>query len=254
MKIGRLSMRRRLLLALLHGLLIGAAAAAAQTEESPDLAKVDISDYPWSSIAKLNNSVGGSCTAVAIEQNAVLTAAHCIFNRRTNRFLLPGSLHVLLGYEQGKYAVHALVASYTIGPGYDPSRELATASSDWAVLQLVEPLPHQIRPLKFVDRIPAPGSQLMIGGYALRPLHIMTADMNCQLLGQVPGSPLIEHNCRVAQGSSGAPLLIMEGDSAVIMGLQVAVGRRNGAVIMVAVSAPSIVDNLRKLDDVVPRD
>src|SRR6476620_1051080 len=253
MKVG-MSVRCRFVLALPQGLLISAAAAAAQTEDGPNVAEVDIAAYPWSSIAKLNNSVGGSCTAVAIEQDQVLTAAHCIFNRRTNRFLPSSSLHVLLSYERGKYAVHALVGSYTIGPGYNPSRELATASSDWAVLQLVEPLPHQIRPLKFVDRIPAPGSQLMIGGYALRPLHIMTADMNCQLLGQVPGSPLIEHNCRVAQGSSGAPLLIMEGDSAVSMGLQVAVGRRNGAVIMVAVSAPSIVDNLRKLDDVVPRD
>src|SRR6476646_7989346 len=146
MKVG-MSVRCRFILALLQGLLISEAAAAAQTEEGPDLAKVDISAYPWSSIAKLNNSVGGSCTAVAIGQNAVLTAAHCIFNRRTNRFLLPGSLHVLLRYEQGKYAVHALVASYTIGPGYDPLRELATASSDWAVLQLVEPLPDEIRPL-----------------------------------------------------------------------------------------------------------
>ena len=105
-------------------------------KDGPNLAEVDIAAYPWSSIAKLNNSVGGSCTAVAIEQNAVLTAAHCIFNRRTNRFLIPGSLHVLLGYEQGKYAVHALVASYTIGPGYDPSRELATASSDWVILKI----------------------------------------------------------------------------------------------------------------------
>lgn len=253
MKVG-ISVRCRFVLALLQGLLISAAAAAAQTEDGPNLAEVDIAAYPWSSIAKLNNSVGGSCTAVAIEQNAVLTAAHCIFNRRTNRFLIPGSLHVLLGYEQGKYAVHALVASYTIGSGYDPSRELVTASSDWAILKLVEPLPGEIRPLKFVDRIPAPGCHLMIGGYALRRLHIMTADMNCQLLGQVPGSPLIEHNCRVAQGSSGAPLLIMEVGSAAIIGLQVAVGRRNGAVIMLAVSAPSIVDNLRKLDHVAPRE
>jgi protease YdgD len=178
------------------------------------------------------------------EQNAVLTAADCIFNRRTNRFLLPSSLHVLLGYERGKYAVHALVGSYTIGPGYDPASELATASSDWALLQLLEPLPDNIRPLKFVDRLPSPGSQLMLASYALSRLHIMTADMNCQLVGQVRGSALFEHTCRVTQGSSGAPLVMMKDGSAVIMGLQIAVGRRNGADIMLAVAAPSIMDNL----------
>jgi hypothetical protein len=49
---------------------------------------------------------------------------------------------------------------------------------------------------------------------------------------------------RVTQGSSGAPLVMMKDGSAVIMGLQIAVGRRNGADIMLAVAAPSIMDNL----------
>jgi len=87
-------------------ILIGATATEAQTSSSADLTEVDISSYPWSSIAKLNHSVGGSCTAVAIEQDRVLTAAHCVFNRRTSRFLPPSSHHVLFGYERGKYAVH----------------------------------------------------------------------------------------------------------------------------------------------------
>jgi protease YdgD len=218
MNIVRLSFWCQVVLAL-EFFLIGATAAEAQTAAGPDLAKVDISSYPWSSIAKLNNSIGGSCTAVAIEQNAVLTAAHCIFDRRTNRFLPSSSLHVLLGYERGKYTMHALVGSYTVGPGYDPASEPATASSDWAVLKLVEPLPDRIRPLKFADRLPSPGSQIMMGSYALKRLHIMTADMNCQLLSQSSSSALLEHTCRAAQGSSGAPLLIGEGDGAVIMGL-----------------------------------
>jgi protease YdgD len=116
-----------------------------------------------------------------------------------------------------------------------------TASSDWALLQLLEPLPDNIRPLKFVDRLASPGSQLMLASYALSRLHIMTADMNCQLVGQVRGSALFEHTCRVTQGSSGAPLVMMKDGSAVIMGLQ---KRRNGADIMLAVAAPSIMDNL----------
>jgi len=239
-------MSRQFALALLYSSLIGAFAAEAQTAVGPDLAEVDVSSYPWSSIAKLNNSVGGSCTAVAIEQDQVLTAAHCIFNRRTNRFLPSSSLHVLLSYERGKYAVHALVGSYTIGPGYDPSRELATASSDWAVLQLVEPLPDEIRPLKFVDRLASPGSQLTMGSYAVSRLHVMTADMHCRLVGQAPGSALFEHTCHVAQGSSGAPLLMIKDGNAFIMGLQIAIGRRNGADAMLAVSGRNIADALHR--------
>src|SRR5262245_42371129 len=117
----------------LYGFLIAASAFGAQTVAGAHLANVDASVYHWSSIAKLNDSVGGSLAAGGFKQNEVMTAAHCIFNRRTNRFLPPDALHVLFGYERGEYAVHALVNSYTISAGYDPARALVTASSDWAV-------------------------------------------------------------------------------------------------------------------------
>jgi protease YdgD len=243
MTIVQLSFWGQVALAVLHVFLIGAAAAMAeaQTSASANLPDVDISSYPWSSIAKLNNSVGGSCTAVAIEQDKVLTAAHCIFNRRTSRFLGPGSLHVLFGYERGKYTVHALVGDYSIGPGYDPADEFTTASSDWAILHLLEPLPGAVRPLKFAGRLhTVPGSRLMITSYALRRPHILTADTNCEVLGQVPGSALFEHTCHVGQGSSGAPLLLMEGGNAFIVGMQVAMRRQPAPHIMLAISATAL--------------
>jgi hypothetical protein len=84
----------------------------------------------------------------------------------------------------------------------------------------------------------------MIGSYARGRLHVMTADNSCQLVDVLPGSTLLVHNCRVAQGSSGAPLLMMERGVAAIVGIQVAIGRRNGADIRLAVSAPSITLNL----------
>jgi protease YdgD len=244
MKPRSMSIWRPFFLALLHIWLIGVVAAEAQTLSRQDLPEVDISAYPWSAIGKLNNSVGGSCTGAVIEQDQVLTAAHCIFNRRTGRFLPPSSLHVLFGYQRGEYKVHALVGGYTIGPGYDPARELSTLSSDWAVLKLTEPLPAEIRPLQLGEQIPGTDSRLMTGSYARGRLHVMTADNNCHLLGPLRGSALLAHNCRVAQGSSGAPLLIMEGGAAAIVGIQVAIGRRNGSDVMLAVSAPTITDNL----------
>ena len=219
---------------------MGTLGAYAKSASAPDLSTVDISVYPWSSIGKLNNSVGGACTAAVIEPDKVLTAAHCIFNRRTNHFLLPSSLHILLGYERGEYALHALVGGYTIGPAYDPAREAATVSSDWVVLNLIEPLPSKIRPLKLVDQVPPQGSSLMIGSYARDRLHLMTAD-KCQLLATLPRIPLLWHSCQVGLGSSGAPLLMMKGDAIVIVGMQVAIGRRpDGADVPLAVSAPSI--------------
>ena len=212
----------------------------AYSESNTDLPEADVSIYPWSAIGKLNNSVGGSCTAAVIKQDLALTAAHCIFNHRTGRFLPAESLHLLLGFRRGDYVVHALVSSYTIGPEYDPSMELQTIKSDWALLRLTDQLPVTIRPLAISDTVPKAGTHVMVGSYARGRRYVMTVDKDCQLSGISANSVLLQHDCRVAQGSSGAPLLMMNNDSAVIVGVQVAIGKRNGADVMLAVSAESI--------------
>ena len=48
---------------------------------------VDVSRYPWSAIGKLYNEAGGSCSGVVISHEKILTAAHCVFNFRTRRFI-----------------------------------------------------------------------------------------------------------------------------------------------------------------------
>jgi hypothetical protein len=147
---------------------------------------------------------------------------------------------LLLGFKRGDYAVHALVSSYTVGPEYDPMMELETIESDWVLLKLTNPLPAIIRPLPLIDTTPRVGTQVMIGSYARGRRFVMTVDRECALIGASAKPVLLEHDCRVAQGSSGTPLLIMNHDLAVIVGMQVGIGQRNGADVMIAVPAKSI--------------
>ena len=81
---------------------------------------VNAAQYPWSAIGKLYNETGGSCTAVIIGRDKVLTAAHCIYNYKTQRFIPAAALHFLAGYHVGQYAAHARVATYEFGAGFDP--------------------------------------------------------------------------------------------------------------------------------------
>jgi protease YdgD len=229
---------------MLHGLFMGTVEREAQAWSAQNMAEADVLVYPWAAIGKLNNSIGGSCTAAAIEQELAMTAAHCIFNRRTGRFLPPSSLHLLLGYWRGEFAVHARVASYTIGPGYDPTRKRRTLSSDWVILKLTEPLPLTIRPLAVIDQVPAVGTRLISGGYARGRTHVMTKDENCRLLGAPIRSDILENDCRAAQGSSGAPLLMIDDGKAVVVGIQVAM-ERQPSNLMLAIAAPSIFERLR---------
>jgi protease YdgD len=230
----------RVLLLLAAALLptLAVISAAGAEETAGPKGAVDVTAYPWSAIGKFNNSAGGSCTAVAISPSEVLTAAHCIYNRRTRRFLLAGSLHVLFGYERGKYTHHALVDRYVMGPGYDPAKESETIAADWAVLTLTAPLPAGIRPLPPTG-VPAPGTPLMTAGYAKGTSHIMTADESCKAL-PAKASGLIANDCHVAAGASGSPLIVMDGVVASVAGIEVAIGTHAGKDFALAVPVTGI--------------
>jgi protease YdgD len=203
------------------------AAGAEESADNPALTNVDVTTYPWSAIGKLNNSTGASCTAFAISRTEALTAAHCIFNPSNNRFLQAGSLHVLFGYERGKYTHHALVDHYVLGPGYDPAKKRETLVSDWALLTLTAPLPAAIPPLQLTG-VPAPGTPLVTAGYARRKSHVMIADESCEVLPLARTPGLIANDCQVAAGDSGSPLMVTNSGVASVVGIEVAIISHNG--------------------------
>ena len=102
---------------------------------------VDVSAYPWTAIGKVFNEAGGACTGVIISRDKILTAAHCIYSERAQRFLPPLSLHFLVGYRSGRSAAHARVSRYEIGAGYNPRRWKETMRADWVILTLTRNLP-----------------------------------------------------------------------------------------------------------------
>lgn len=64
---------------------------------------VDPTEPPWAAIVKVQSNIGLRCTGALIGPSMVITAAHCLYNRRTRALLQPVSLHVLGGYERGGY-------------------------------------------------------------------------------------------------------------------------------------------------------
>src|SRR3954466_3467881 len=114
--------RGLLLFAAVSILMLSAASGATIVPSEQHRDAVDEQRYPWSSIGKLYNETGGSCSGVVIARDKILTAAHCLFNARTRRLIPAGALHFLVGYRTGRYSVHARVASYEIGAGFDPLR------------------------------------------------------------------------------------------------------------------------------------
>jgi protease YdgD len=177
----------------------------------PGLAQGDVigaKDYPWSAIGKLNNGVGGSCTAVLVSEKYALTAAHCLIFRSSGRYLPAESLHLVLGYEKQDFREHFHVAAYYVPPAHQPQRPYETLANDWALLSLSPTGPARVRPLDIAAEDDIHGLNLMTAGYSHRIPYAMTADQSCRVVGQSHDHNFVFDTCKAPSGYSGSPVIV----------------------------------------------
>jgi len=190
---------------------VSASAQPHRAAKPPGLAEGDIigaKDYPWSAIGKLNNGVGGSCTAVLISEKYALTAAHCLVFRNSGRYLPAESLHLVLGYEKQEFREHYRIAAYYVPPAYHPEKPYETLASDWALLSLSATGPARPRPLDIAAEDNIHDRNLMTAGYSHRIPYAMTADQKCTLVGESHDHNFVFDTCKAPSGYSGSPVIV----------------------------------------------
>ena len=203
---------------------------------------------PWAALARLQIPGVSRCTAFLIDPQTAVTVAHCLYSRRLGHFVLPESVHVLVGYVAGSFTRHAVAASFQVAPSYDPEEGAITHGLDLAIVHLAAPVALPGQTLKLaIDAAPR-GTPLMLGGYEQDRIEVVLADTACASDGYTDGDtqwPVLVHTCAGTRGTSGAPVLARD-SAGVWQAVGVQATRRVDGVGGTAVPAAAVWALLRR--------
>ncbi|MCB1341151.1 MAG: trypsin-like serine protease [Pseudooceanicola sp.] len=182
----------------------------------------------WEAVGRLDINGTGFCTGALVAPNLVLTAAHCLFDKRTGARIDAQSVEFLAGWRNGRASAYRQVRRAVVHPDYvyDGAASPERVRNDVALMELQHPIRNTtVIPFKTATR-PAKGDRIGIVSYAHDRADAPSLQEVCTVMARQQG--VLVMSCNVDFGSSGAPVFSFEGGEPRIVSVVSAKAEVNG--------------------------
>ena len=190
----------------------------------------------WEAVGRLNIGGTGFCTGTLIAPNMVLTAAHCLFDKKTGVRIDHRQIEFLAGWRDGRASAYRSVQQAVIHPTYTYSSRVNTGGvgNDLALLKLDHPIRDgKILPFP-TEAKPQRGAKVAVVSYGTGRSEAPSLQELCSVLALQQG--MLVTSCSVEFGSSGAPIFMVQDGTVQIVSVVSAKAEVDGLAVSLGTS------------------